>query len=113
MSRKESDIEIDNELRKYMITSLDKGQAFNALTIDSVVDGCVRFISWMRFPVENNFMIFNTVLSISSSDHILKRNTPVKTVSVDKTVVSRLIFNYVSYCDKNGVIIKTDNSIKK
>jgi hypothetical protein len=113
MPRKESDIEIDNELRRYMVASLEKGESFNALNIDSVVDGSVRFISWMRFPVENNFMIFNTILNVSSSDNILKRNTPVKTLSVDKIVVSRLIFDYISYCDKNGVIIKDSKDLKK
>ncbi|MDD4930549.1 MAG: hypothetical protein PHG66_00140 [Candidatus Colwellbacteria bacterium] len=122
--RRDSDIEIDNELKKYMIESLDKGQTFNSLTIDSVVDGCVRFISWMRFPVNNNFMIFNMVLDIPSSDTILnpellkscnksdcirpellKKKTPIKSLQIDKTIISKLVFDYMSYCNKDGVLI--------
>lgn len=105
MTRKPSDIEIDKELRKYMISSIENGQQFNQLVIDCVENGNVCFLSWMRFPVENNFMIFNTVLSIPSSDPILRGDKHIKTISINKVVASRLIFNYVSYCDKNGVII--------
>lgn len=106
MNRKDSDIELDRELRKYMSSLLDDGKSHNPLVIDSVYNGFVRFVSWMRFPVQNNFMIFNTILLVSSEDSILQRNKYVKSLVVDKNIVSRLVFDYVSYCDKNGVVVK-------
>lgn len=105
--RTESDREIDNELRKYTLKELTTNKTkFNPLTIESVTDGNVRFVSWMRFPVGNNFMIFNMVLSVLSSDPILNGKN-IKSITLDKNVISRVYFDYVSYCDKNGVLIKS------
>ena len=108
-NRSESDIEIDNELKRYITSLLSSKTPINILNIDSVVDGKVSFISWVKYPVENNFMIFNMILNINSSDKILRKKEPIKNLIVDKNVIPLLIFEYVSYCDKNGVIIKNSN----
>lgn len=103
--RKDTDIEIDIELRKYLLLNLQTTQ-FNHLVIDCISDNKVIFKNWMKYPVNNNFAIFNMILKIDSSDPIFKlEDNPIKTIPINTNIIPMLIFEYLSHCDKNGVLI--------